>query len=77
MLWLMCVKVTSSLLLPSHFFEERISVFSGSSSLDCIHSNFPLSFFVKNHLLSVSEVTTGFLAPLSVGGDGGKYFLLL
>lgn len=40
----MCIKVTSSSLLQSHFFEGRSHVFSGSSSLDCTHADFPLSF---------------------------------
>lgn len=42
----MCIKVISSLLLPSQFFEERTSAFSGGSSLDCTHSNFPLSLIL-------------------------------
>lgn len=44
MLELIYIKVTSSLLLLSHFFEGRTWVFSGSSSLGCTHSNSPPSF---------------------------------
>lgn len=73
----MCIKVTSSLLLPSHFFEERISVFSGSSSLDCIHSNFPLSFLWRIIFCQSLKSLQAFLLPHQWGDDGGKYFLLL